>query len=370
MRVLVASALLAAGCGSANPHAAGIGTPSPSNSSSPTAAPSAAPSPTPSTLCGSSSRCLALVTLRGSDTHVVRDVTDIAHPKTVSNLGDIWAGFVNAEEISYADEKGVVRAPLTGTPKTYVVTSAGAGGGPWSPDGTAVVYTLLSGDGFQMYFHVSRGGVDRAIGSAPVPGPYDCQTIENCGVTNFADAKLLYSPDGSKISFVAGGVGDSIFRLWSSDGKLLKTSDSQFATMSVWSGQSLYFRDGGGVEAWHDGAISKFLPGVGWIKPSASPAGGSVVYTVRDSAGWGHIRLVDTATRKVRELKAQKSDAAFLTSRYVWYRGERACVAADLCGPNPPFHPYSGKTYIYDLQTGTEYGSIITSVIDVWPHAA
>jgi len=29
-----------------------------------------------------------------------------------------------------------------------------------------------------------------------------------------------------------------------------------------------------------------------------------------------------------------------------------------------------GKTYIFDLQTATEAGSIITTVFDVWPHAA
>jgi hypothetical protein len=28
----------------------------------------------------------------------------------------------------------------------------------------------------------------------------------------------------------------------------------------------------------------------------------------------------------------------------------------------------TGKTYIYDLQTGTETESRITAVYDVWPH--
>ena len=65
-----------------------------------------------------------------------------------------------------------------------------------------------------------------------------------------------------------------------------------------------------------------------------------------------------------------RSEPVFLTSRYIWYQGERDCVPADGCGTNPPFHPASGKTYIYDLQDGTETGSVITSVADVWPHAA
>ena len=95
-----------------------------------------------------------------------------------------------------------------------------------------------------------------------------------------------------------------------------------------------------------------------------------MVYTIRDSHGWGHIRVVDTTTGKVRELKADRTDAVFLTSRFIWYQGERACTAAEDCGLHPPFHPLSGKAYIYDLQTGTESESIITGVADVWPHAA
>jgi hypothetical protein len=158
--------------------------------------------------------------------------------------------------------------------------------------------------------------------------------------------------------------------VWSSDGKVLKSTDSVGLTMSVWSGPGLYFRDANGAEVWRDGAVSSFLPGVSWIKPSASPVGGQIVYTARDGSGWGHIYVVDTATRQVRELKSHRSNAVFLTPRYIWYAGERACVAADVCGSTPPWHPASGKTYIYDLQTGTETESIITSVSDVWPHPA
>jgi hypothetical protein len=90
---------------------------------------------------------------------------------------------------------------------------------------------------------------------------------------------------------------------------------------------------------------------------------------VRDKTGLAHVYVVDTATKKVRELKAARSEPAFLTSRYIWYRGERPCVAADNCDPNFPVVS-NGKTYIYDFQDGTETESVISSVSDVWPHAA
>ena len=94
---------------------------------------------------------------------------------------------------------------------------------------------------------------------------------------------MLYSPDSTEISLVEG-IGESVFRIWTTDGKLLKSVDSKSpTTMSVWSGSSLYFRDGAGVEAWRNGTTSLILPGVAWISPKASSGGGQIVYTVRET---------------------------------------------------------------------------------------
>ena len=139
--------------------------------------------------------------------------------------------------------------------------------------------------------------------------------------------------------------------------------------MSVWSGDTLYFPGPTGVDMWRDGVTSSFLPGVTWIRPKASSAGGQIVYASTDAQGWAHTFVVDTSTRTVLELKKARSAPAFLTSRYVWYKGQRACVAADYC-PSGRTVVDNGKTYIYDLLDGTETESVITQVFDVWPHAA
>jgi hypothetical protein len=359
IRALAVTALMASACSSA--PAMG-NAPSPSASASPVSTPVVSPPP---------QAYLALVTLRGSSSYVVRDLTDINHPKTVSDLGPISGLFVSGTEISYANDTGLFRMPVTGSPKTLVVKDGGTG--DWSPDGKAVVYTTLTSTESctgTTTVHQLRDGHDQVLGSVPSGGCGDCQTISNCGFSNFLDFRLLYSPDGSLISLVTTGFSGSSFRVWSSAGAVLQDDDSRGGTMSAWSGPSLYFRDEKGVEVWRAGTISLFLPGVAWIKPRASSASGQIVYTARDSHGWGHVYVVDTTTKKVRELKSARSDAVFLTSRYVWYQGERACTAAEACGAHPPFHPVSGKTYIYDLQTGTETQSIITSVSDVWPHPA
>ena len=79
--------------------------------------------------------------------------------------------------------------------------------------------------------------------------------------------------------------------------------------------------------------------------------------------------MVDTTTRVVRELKKGRSAPAFLTSRYIWYKGQRACVAADYC-PAGWTVVDNGKAYIYDLLDGTETESIITQLFESWPHPA
>ena len=369
IRALAVTALLASACGS-TPTVATV--PSPSASPSALATPSVSPTPAANPCPPPSNRCMALVTLRGSNSFVVRDLTDINHPRTVSNLGGISAPvFVSGTELSFANDTGLFTMPLSGSPKTLVVKHGG--GADWNPDGTAVVYmTTSSTDAYtgNITVHQFRDGHDQVLGSTPPGGGGDCQSIATCSLPNWLDSRLTFSPDGTLISIVIDGFGMSVFRVWTLDGTLLTSNDSKGLTMSAWSGHSLYFDGSSGVEAWRDGVTSTFLAKAYWVKPSASPAGGEVVYTARDSSGWGHIRIVDTVTGKVRELKAARTDAVFLTARYIWYQGERACTAAEQCGPHPQTHPLNGKTYIYDLQTGTETESIITSVADVWPHAA
>src|SRR5437667_214430 len=130
----------------------------------------------------------------------------------------------------------------------------------WSPDGRSVVYTTETATGMDV--HQLTAGVDRVLGSAPSGGAGGCETIAGCAIANSLDFRLAYSQGGTYVSLVVSGFGPSTFRLWSSDGKLLRSNDSQGTTMSVWSNGSLYFRDSGGVEVWRDGVVSTFLPGV------------------------------------------------------------------------------------------------------------
>ena len=299
---------------------------------------------------------------------MVRDITDISHPKTVSTavFGSSDAIFVTATEVSYPDAgNNLVRQTFTGQP-TVVVKSlnlalAAEGLFDWSPDGTTAVYvTTTSGTEVRQV----SGGQTRLLGTVPAfPGVFGCET-QSCA--DGLDWRLAYSRDGRYVSWVQT-LNDPVIHLWASDGTLLKNVRS-VGGMSVWSGGKLYFRVAGGVDVWQDGVVSSFLPGVAWIRPKGSPGGGQIVYESRDAQGWSHTYVVDTITRRVREIKKARQAPVFLTSRYIWYEGERSCVPSDSCIDTQV--TASGKTYIYDLHDGTEAESIITSVFDVWPHAA
>jgi hypothetical protein len=234
----------------------------------------------------------------------------------------------------------------------------------------------LSLDYSRSELHVVSGGHDRLVATAPpYPWGVGCEGVPDQHCEDLDD-RTLYSPDGAYISFVQNW-GGPVLRIWTSDGKLLKAIDGSVSgyrsapTMSVWSGTSLYWRDSAGVEAWRDGQESLLLPGVVWIGPKASPAGGRIVFEARDASGVPSVYLLDTAKETVQLVARLRSGPAFLTSRYIWYQAQRLCAANDPFPCNAGAATIAtGKTYIHDLDTGSETESVITYVFDVWPRPA
>lgn len=391
LRLLAMAALLSAACGTVKPQLAAnpipsssptpfassapspVATNSPTTKATPRSTPKATPKPQPNPCPPvqapapvASNPNLALVTLSGSGCVVVRDITDINHSKTISNLGlDLRPQFVSATALSYIDAKrGLLRTPLSGSPRTPIAGGAGEFF-TWSPDGKTAAYMSSrdnSGGGTTMQLHLVSGGKDRVVSSMPgLPSVFGC---ESQACSDGWDFHLAYSPDGRFISW-AQNVTD-VVRMWTAGGRSV-TLPNTFIQKTVWSGPNFYFQDSKGIEVLRNGVVSTFLPRVTWIRPKASPGGGQIVYETRDSSGVSRTHVVDTVTAKVRELGTWRAEPAFLTPRFIWYQGERLCTPNE-CLPGSAIP--TGKTYIYDLQTGTEAESIITSVADVWPHAA
>jgi hypothetical protein len=318
-----------------------------------------------------SNRNLALIQFKGSQQLAVRDFTDILNPLTISRLDSsvLLAQLVSASELSTADERSIVRMPLAGSPRA-VVACAKAMALAWNPDGTAAAYVTSTDKAGGSELHQVTGGQNRVLSALTGNVITACESPA-CVESVFV--RLAYSPNGKYISYVQTW-GGPVFRLWQTDGTLIKSIDSRGGlspstpSMAVWSGSTLYWRDGNGVEMWREGAEKVALPDVAWITPSASPAGGQIVYVARD-AGLPTVYILDTASGKARELRKSRSGATFLNSHLIWYREERGCAAGDPypCGERPTIP--TGKTYIYDLDDKTETESIIQAVFDVWPHA-
>jgi len=309
------------------------------------------------------------VKLQGGNQIVVRDLTDIEHPMTVGQFDQqslALGQFVSASEVSYADFPYLIRTPFSGSPaKVAAQTCNGIFAFAWSPDGTAAAYIDDDRSSDSAYLHVVRGGEDRVVSSMPHWPITGCEAQWAC--LDSSSVRLLYSPDGAYISFVQWWGGPSL-RIWTADGRTLMSVDREAETMSVWSGSTAYWRDSSGVESWRDGHESLALPGVKWIQPSASPAGGAIIYAARDGAGVPRVYRFDTVSGVTTEIAKSRNRPAFLTPRYIWYEEERLCAPGDQCGAAVTMP--TGNTYIYDLQTGTEARSIITAVGDVWPHPA
>jgi hypothetical protein len=311
------------------------------------------------------SRSLALVTLRDSQGYVVRDITDINHPSTVGavDASSMPPRFVSATDVSYVDLNGsLVRFAYGGPTRAIVAVCAGLF--DWSRDGTTVAY--LSPSDSTLTLHQISAGRDRVLDTVPgLPSVFGCES-QSCA--DAWDFRLSYSPDGAFISL--GLSVASVFGIWTADGRQQRVDLHAVQTMTAWSGDALYYRDSGGVERWRAGTQSLMLSGVAWIRPKASPAGGQIVYEARQ-LGQPDVFMLDTASGTVRLVAKLRSEPAFLTSRYIWYQGERPCAVGDgyPCGSDATTI-LNGKTYIYDLQTGTETESIIAGVFDIWPHAA
>jgi hypothetical protein len=277
--------------------------------------------------------------------------------------------------VADATDTQLIRMPLDGSPTTAVAQFClGVTGYAWSADGTTASYVTDLQYSGRSALHIVSGGSDRTVASMPsFPWGTGCESL---GCADNLDSRVIYSPNGAYISLVQNWSGPD-FYVWKSDGQTLVGIDSTSRgdwsqpTMSVWSGNGLYFRDGKGVEVWRDGPQPLVLPGVAWIRPKASPGGGQIVFEAKDAYGQPSVYMLDTASGASRLVTKFRSEPAFLTSRYLWYRGERPCAPGDPypCGSGGSTIT-TGKTYIYDLQTGTEAESIITNVWDVWPHPA
>jgi hypothetical protein len=322
----------------------------------------------------------------------VRDVTNIDAPFTASTIPNLWpfpvgtnraqARFVSEDRLAAIvyrqasgggtyDSEEVIEMGLDGSQQVTLASAEAAEiyAFAWSPDGTK--WTYLVNTQTDLEWHLCDGA-DRKLASLPtIPGigGNDLQTMFS----------VAFSTDGNYVSLfslsifnptASGGV--SPIQVRRMDGTLVATKAdlspaSNYASDPLWLGSALYFRNDAGVELWDGSTVRTVLPGVRWIRPKLSSDGKLIVYHAVDAKGLAHVFLFNPSSKTTRQLSSLGgAEPQFLSPRYIWYEQERLCVAGDHCGVGQ--YTPTGRTYIVDLQTGTETQSRLAWVTDTWPH--
>ncbi len=389
----LAAGLLLTACGgssSAATHSPSVSTApasSPSAGATPSPAPFPSPSPASSPVSALGASCsaapaageqLALVGLRGVAGVVVRDITDIGHPKTRCTLsgGARSYRFVSATKITYvvtaSGDQGAagalymfdMAAGTTSLVRSWNYTGFAGEVFAWSPDGSHLTY--LNSDAAGLTWHMLSAGGDRTLARLG--------TIPGRGVSaDSDDAMVGFSADGQYVAveqtFTGGTNPVRIQVNHVSDGSIAYSRND--GTMAAWAGAGahLYFRTSAGVQSWDpSGGVATVTSGLMWIRPHASPDGSRMAFSVLNAQG-NHVgETLDLTTGATHSLSPNpRIGAAFLNASLVWYAGETICTTATPCGLGGP--PLSGQTYIYDLGSDVESGSIDTAYYDLWPHA-
>ena len=326
-----------------------------------------------------------LVKLRGQTGIFVRDVTDINHPLNRCKLsGGQNFRFVSATRLSYlaystgdlGSGASLYLVDLTTGSTTLVLnfpsTGALSSAYGWSPDGSELSY-ITSNANDSVAWHLLSASGDRvlaALGNIPARG----------GSPDNDDAFIGFSADGRYVAIEqtltggkgAAGVAPPIQVNRVADGSLAYSRSD--GTMAAWAGAGarLYFRTGAGVQAWDPAAgVLTVSAGTAWIHPHPSPDGSRMAFSVLNAQGNHVADVLDltSSSGAIQALSPQpRVGAAFVNASLVWYAGESICTTASPCGLGGP--PLSGTTYIYDLGSGVETGSIDTNFYDAWPHVA
>ena len=314
----------------------------------------------------------------------MRDITDINHPVNRCKLsGGQYMRFVTATRLSYLVYAGgdlgsaasLYVADLT-TGSTSLVLNLPSTGAlssiyAWSPDGSALSYVSSNANNGVAWHLLSAAGDKTLAGLGNIPAR---------GGTPDDDAFVGFSADGKYVAIeqtFIGGKGSTssvppieVNRV--SDGGVAYSRND--GTMAAWagSGARLYFRTAAGVQAWDPSSgVLTVSAGTTWFHPHPSPDGSRMAFSVINTQGNHVAEVLDltSAAGAIQQLSPQpRVGAAFIDTSLVWYAGESICTSATPCGLGGP--PLSGQTYIYDLGSGVEAGSLDTALYDAWPHVA
>jgi dipeptidyl aminopeptidase/acylaminoacyl peptidase len=322
---------------------------------------------------------LALVTLRGVQGIVVRDVTDIQHPVTRCGFsGGAYFRFISATRVSYIvtssgdlGASGALYLVDLGSSTTSLVRSWTAGGYAswvyaWSPDGQKLTY--LSSDTAGVKWHLLSAAGDKTLASLGiVPG-------RGVNLDN-DDAMVGFSADGQYVAVEETFTAQKGATTGTPPIQIVRLSDFKQVylrsdgTMGAWAatGARFYFRTSAGVMVWDaTGKVQTVQASLQWIRPWPSSDGSHITFSSINAQGNHVVGIIDTTGGSIAQASSEpRVNPGFLTATLIWYAGEVLCTTTTPCGFGGP--ALTGKTYVFDI-AGVENGSVDTAFYDSWPH--
>ena len=389
--LLVLLLLLAVACGNSTAPKTSKASPSASVSQQPSPSLPPFPSPTPggpaapppvAVVCTSqipAGHQLALVTLRGVQGIIVRDVTDIQHPVTRCGFsGGAYFRFIGATRVSYIvtsggdlGASGALYLVDLGSSTTSLVRAWASGGYAswvyaWSPDGQKLSY--LSSDSTGVKWHVLSAAGDKTLANlGTVPG-------RGVNLDN-DDAMVGFSADGQYVAVEETFTAQKGATTGTPPIQIVRLSDSKQVylrsdgTMAAWgaTGARFYFRTTAGVMVWDaTGKVQTVQASLQWIRPWPSSDGSHITFSSLNAQGNHVVGIIDTSGGSIAQASSEpRVNPGFLTATLIWYAGEVLCTTTTPCGFGGP--ALTGKTYVYDI-AGVENGSVDTAFYDSWPH--
>jgi len=323
---------------------------------------------------------LALVTLRGVQGIVVRDVTDLTHPVTRCGFsGGSNFRFVSSTHVSYTVTTGSLGSPgglylVDLTTSTTSLVRAWSSGGyaswvyAWSPDGQKLSY--LSSDATGLKWHVLSAAGDKTLSALGTVGARGVDGDND-------DAMVGFSADGQYVAVEETFTTQKNASSTTPPIQIVRLSDNKTVysradgTMGVWAanGARFYFRTTAGVQVWEPtGKVQTVSAGLQWIRPWPSSDGSHITFTSLNPQGNHLVGILDTNGGPVALASPEpRANPGFLTPTLIWYAGEQLCTTTTPCGFGGP--AANGKTYVYDI-AGVESGSVDIALFDSWPHVA
>ena len=301
---------------------------------------------------------------------VLRDYADVAHPRTVCELGAYGFDLIDARHGLIPGPAGAI-VDLPELRFHWFTLPATPGYAPGliaiSPALDQIVWSTTDPEGTATdTIHLTTATGDRVLATLRDTNTGRCSSPDDSRPGGFTPsgkhAYVLNQPLQQQASLLVVEAGKVVFSVLPPAGK--DWPENAWPAMAVWSptAETLYYRQGTDIWKWSSGSgAQKFLPGVKWFYPTISPDGRWLAYAVEIPNFLHDVYVVDLAHGGTPQKigPGAHNYPVFLNDSQLWLMAESLYTG---CADNTELKPM-----VYNVVSRTEAPSIIDWVDSAWP---